>query len=81
MEPMFEPKIFPGTRSPKSGKYSYSEKKRTEIFKYVIKEIKKYSDCKIALCKESRQVWKNTELDASRYSCVCQLDYANLMNH
>jgi len=81
MEPMFGPKIFPGSKSPKEGKYSYSEEKRTEIFRYIINEIRKYSDCKIALCKESGDVWKNTGLDVSKCSCVCQLDYADMLKH
>ena len=75
---MFEPKLFQGMRNPKVGKYSFSEDKRTEIFKFAIDEIRKYSDCKIALCKESASVWENTGLEASRCSCVCQLDYADM---
>ncbi|MBT6341518.1 MAG: hypothetical protein HOJ48_19720 [Desulfobacula sp.] len=78
MEPMFEPKLFDGLKSPKSGKYSFSEDKRTEIFKFVINEIRKYSDCKIALCKESANVWDDTGLELSKCSCVCQLGYADM---
>lgn len=78
MQPMFEPKLFPGKKKPKIGKYSYSEEKRMEIFDWAIKEIKKYSDCKIALCKESANVWDNLGLDRSECSCVCQLDYADM---
>jgi spore photoproduct lyase len=78
MIPMFEPKLFPGTKFPKSGKYSFTVEKRTEIFRFIIDEIRKYTDCKIALCKESSEVWENTGLDVSRCSCVCQLDYADL---
>ena len=78
MTPMFEPKIFPGVKNPKAGKYSFSEEKRTEIFKFAITEIRKYSDCKVALCKESAQVWGDTGLNASRCSCVCQVDYADM---
>lgn len=78
MTPMFEPKKFEGSKSPKVGKYSFSEEKRVEIFKFAINEIRKYSDCKIALCKESADVWEQTGLDASDCSCVCQLDYADM---
>jgi spore photoproduct lyase len=78
MEPMFEPKVFDGLKNPKSGKYSFSEDKRTEIFKFVIDEIRKYSSCKIALCKESANVWNDTGLELSKCSCVCQLDYADM---
>ena len=78
MEPMFEPKLFDGLKSPKSGKYSFSEDKRTEIFKFVINKIRKYSDCKIALCKESANVWNDTGLELSKCSCVCQLDFADM---
>lgn len=42
----------------KIGKYSYSEKKRTEIFGFAIEAIRKHSDCTIALCKESAPVWE-----------------------
>lgn len=49
MEPMFESQVMPyGKKS--VGKYSFSEKRRIEIFDYMIKEIRKYSDCRIALC-------------------------------
>jgi spore photoproduct lyase len=78
MQPMFEPKIFAGMKNQKSGKYSFSEDKRSEIFSFVIQEISKYSDCKIALCKESAEVWDRTGLEKSRCSCVCQLDYVNM---
>jgi len=78
MSPMFPPKLFPGKKNPKSGKYSFSEEKRTEIFDFIISEIKKYSDCTIALCKESEELWNRTGLELSRCSCVCQLDYADM---
>ena len=57
MKPMFEPKVFPGTKKPKTGKYSFSDEKRIEMFGYIIDQIRKYSNCKIALCKESADVW------------------------
>ena len=78
MKPMFPPKMFPGSKQPKSGKYSFSESKRSEIFSLAVKEIRKYSDCRIALCKESENVWNEVGLDVSRCSCVCQLDYAEM---
>ncbi len=78
MKPMFTPKSFPGKKRPKAGKYSFSEDQRTEIFNFAITEIRKYSNCKIALCKESASVWENTELEPSRCSCVCQLDHADM---
>jgi len=78
MEPMFSPKRFSGLKKPKSGKYSFTEEKRIEIFGFVSNEIKKYSDCKIALCKESASVWKKLKIPLSRCSCVCQLDYADM---
>jgi spore photoproduct lyase len=78
MQPMFSDKKNRGSKRPKSGKYSFSQKIRIEIFGFVIDEIKKYSDCKIALCKESAAVWKKLNMPLSRCSCVCQLDFANM---
>jgi len=75
---MFTAKKFRGSKKPKSGKYSFTEKKRLEIFGFIRTEIRKYSDCKIALCKESSSVWKKLKMPLSRCSCVCQLDYANM---
>ncbi|MBF0227366.1 MAG: hypothetical protein HQK76_18125 [Desulfobacterales bacterium] len=76
MKAMFEPKEFEGKM--KSGKYSFPEDQRVEIFSFAINEIKKHSDCKIALCKESASVWEKVGLDYSKCSCVCQLDYADM---
>jgi spore photoproduct lyase len=78
MNPMFKSKVFDGFQSPKSGKYSFSEDKRAEIFRYIIGQIRKFSDCKIALCKESADLWNRVGLDLSRCSCVCQLQYADM---
>ena len=78
MQPMFEPKAFPGKSRPGIGKWSFTEAKRVEIFDFIMKEIRKYSDCLIALCKESDEVWRAVELEPSRCSCVCQLDYADM---
>jgi len=83
MAPMFPPKKVRGTKKPKSGKYSFTEKQRAEIFKFIISKIRQHSDCTIALCKESAKIWKKTRLNLSRCRCVCQLDYADmtLKNH
>ena len=78
MVPMFAPKKFPGLKKPKSGKYSFPESERVHIFSFIIKEIRKHSDCRIALCKESASVWNNVNLPLSKCSCVCQLDYADM---
>lgn len=78
MEPMFPPKKFRSAKKPKSGKYSFPEKQRVEIFRFMIKQVRQYSDCKIALCKESKRVWKKTRLKLSECSCACQLDYADM---
>ena len=78
MVPMFPPKKFPGLKKPKSGKYSFPEAERIHIFSFIIKEIRKHSDCRIALCKESASVWNNVNLPLSKCSCVCQLDYADM---
>ena len=78
MEPMFSPKLFPGSKRAKSGKYSFNLEKRVEIFSFIIRQIRKYSNCDIALCKESREVWKMVGLDLSRCSCACQLYSTNI---
>jgi spore photoproduct lyase len=78
MEPMFPPKLFAGMKKPKSGKYSFTEDKRAEIFGFAINEIRKYSNCRIALCKESSNVWAKLGMPLSKCSCVCQLDYADM---
>jgi spore photoproduct lyase len=74
MEPMFSPKTFPGYKRAKSGKYSFREEERAEIFGFAINEIRKYSHSPIALCKESANVWKEVGLPLSKCSCACQLD-------
>ncbi len=78
MVPMFEPKLFPGTKKPKAGKYSFPDNRRVEIFDFAIREIRKYSNARIALCKESADVWEKVGLKLSRCSCVCQLDFADM---
>jgi len=71
MVPMFEPREFEGKT--KVGKYSYSEAERADIFGFAIDEIRKHSDCTIALCKESAAVWEAVGLPLSRCACACQL--------
>jgi spore photoproduct lyase len=74
MVPMFQPKLFPETKRPKSGKYSFSEEERAEIFSFAIAQIRRHSDCPIALCKESERVWDLVGLDLSKCQCACQLN-------
>ena len=78
MVPMFKPKKFPGSKKPKYGKYSFTDKVRVDMFRFIINEIRKYSDCRIALCKESANVWKKVNLPLSRCSCVCQFDQVDM---
>ena len=78
MEPMFPAKMFPGYKRAKSGKYSFREEERAEIFGFAIAEIRKYSDCPIALCKESANVWNRVGLPLSKCSCACQLDSVDM---
>jgi len=73
MEPMFAPKAFPGYKRAKSGKYSFREEERAEIFGFVVGEIRKYSDCPVALCKESANIWNRVGLLLSECGCACQL--------
>jgi spore photoproduct lyase len=77
MQPMFEPKSMASGKE-SVGKYSFSEGERIGIFGFIIKEIRRYSDCRVALCKESARVWDDLGLEKSRCSCVCQLDYADM---
>jgi spore photoproduct lyase len=44
-----------------------------DILRRVIKEIRKYSDCPVALCKESAEVWQNVGLDMATITCAYQL--------
>jgi spore photoproduct lyase len=78
MVPMFPKKQFAGAKRPKTGKYSFSENQRTEIFAFIIDEIRKYSDIPIALCKESFEVWNHLGLDVTKCQCVCQFEGADL---
>ena len=78
MEPMFPPLAVPGKKNPVEGKHSFPDDERAELFKFAIAEIRKFSDCRIALCKESAAVWERVGLPLYRCSCVCQLDYADM---
>jgi len=78
MVPMFSPKLFPGTKRPKSGKYSFPEEKRAEIFSFVTAELRNYSDCPIALCKEAATVWEKVGLPLSECGCACQLSSVDM---
>ena len=40
MEPMFPPQRFSGSKKTKSGKYSFAEDKRSEIFRFAYYEIR-----------------------------------------
>jgi spore photoproduct lyase len=80
MVPMFSPKLFPGTKRPKSGKYSFSEEKRVEIFSFAVAKIRRHSDCPIALCKESEAVWEGVGLPLSMCQCACQLEAVDMKN-
>ena len=78
MSPMLPPASGPGGKKPKTGKYSFSEEKRSHLFAFAISEIRKYSNCRIALCKESAAVWEKVGLSPSRCSCACQLDSVDM---
>jgi len=78
MEPMFPPMVVPGMKKPKVGKYSFTEDERAEIFDYVLGEVRKRSDCRVALCKESAAVWNRVGLPLSRCACVCQFESADM---
>jgi ParB/RepB/Spo0J family partition protein len=79
MVPMLdEIKLHGGGKS--IGKYSFPVEQRIEIFKFAIEEIRKYSECDIALCKETSEVWEAVELDLKECKCVCQYDCADMVN-
>jgi spore photoproduct lyase len=72
MKPMFPPMYIEGRQQPLTGKYSYSLGERIVIFKFVTDEIRRHSDCPIALCKESSDVISAVGLDPNHIECVCQ---------
>jgi spore photoproduct lyase len=73
MTPMF-------AKENKEGKHSFSEDQRLEIFRFTVDKIREYSDCTIALCKESPNVWNALDMDLSKCGCVCQLDTVDMSN-
>jgi len=73
MGPMFEQ-----DSEGRVGKYSFDRQQRVEIFSFVIEEIRRYSKCPIAICKEAADVWDALGMDLSDCRCVCQLDSANM---
>ncbi len=60
------------------GKYSFPQEQRLELFIHAITEIRKYSDCDIALCKETKDLWDKVGLDLKECKCVCQYDSADM---
>lgn len=54
------------------GKYSFTPETRSEIFQFAINEIRKHSECDIALCKETHDVWQAVGLNPAQCKCVCK---------
>jgi len=79
MVPMLDEIKLPGGGK-SIGKYSFQVDQRIEIFKFAVEEIRKYSDCDIALCKEIAPVWEAVGLDLKECMCVCQYDCADMVN-
>lgn len=79
MVPMLDEIKLPGGGK-SIGKYSFPVEQRIEIFKFAIEEIRKYSKCDIALCKETAEVWEAVGLDLKECKCVCQYDCADMVN-
>lgn len=71
VKPMLEKQEL-GSGKKSVGKYSFSPGLRAEIFEFAIKEIRKYSDCDIALCKETHDVWQAVGLNPAECKCVCK---------
>ena len=79
MKPMLdEIKLADGKKS--IGKYSFPVEQRIEIFKFAIDEIRKYSQCDIALCKEIAPVWEAVSLDLKECKCVCKYTHVDMTN-
>jgi ParB/RepB/Spo0J family partition protein len=77
LTPMLEEStLISGNKS--IGKYSFSQDQRIELFSYAIAEIRKHSECDIALCKETKDVWDSVGLDLKECKCVCQYDSADM---
>lgn len=77
MTPMLEEATLPDSKK-SIGKYSFSQDQRVELFQHAISEIRKYSECDIALCKETKDVWDTVGLDLKECKCVCQYDSADM---
>jgi spore photoproduct lyase len=60
------------------GKLTYSEDIRIAMYSFMIREIRRYSDIPIALCKETESVWSAVGLDLSKVQCNCVEDSVNL---
>lgn len=77
MEPMLEKvKLDGGKKS--VGKYSFPGNMRHDLFGYAINEIRKYSDCDIALCKETSDMWQAVGLNLKECKCVCKYDSVDM---
>ena len=80
MTPMFEPRTetVGGKVRTSVGKYSFPEETRVALFDFLVGAIRRHSDCPIALCKESADVWRRTGLDLTKNGCVCQYGFVNM---
>ena len=77
MEPMFPARRLSKNRKTGSGKYSFPLDQRARLFRFALDEIRRYPagrKARVALCKETREVWKKVGLPVSRTDCVCQID-------
>jgi len=60
------------------GKYSYPAALHVELFRFAIKEIRRYFKGPIALCKEVEEAWNAVGLDPKHCRSVCQYDEPRL---
>ena len=72
MEPMLTPVSVAGKHRLSRGKFSFPDSRRVEIFRFVCERIRKHSDCPVALCKETREIWQKVGLNGDRIQCACQ---------
>jgi len=70
---MFKRKIKSDGERAQSMTYSFARGRRVKMYKHIIDEIRKYSDCPIALCRETRKTWKEVGLDSSDRACACRV--------
>jgi hypothetical protein len=55
-----------------AGKLRYPKEQRVKMFKTLVEQVRKNDlPVKIALCKESPQIWKAAGLDMKNLSCNC----------